>query len=775
MAVIVAAVGGGNFTDGATWVGGVAPTAADDAQLIVTSGNVTINSGSVCRSLDCTGYIGTLTHSAGATLTIGDGTAGAGNVAVKLVAGMTYTIGGTTTSIFNFISTSATQQTITSGGKTMPTTTINGVGSSYVLADGFTTLSGSTVTVTAGTFNTGNQTCSIGNFNISGSTARTVTLGSSVITITSTGGNGWNAATTTNLTFNANTSQILIAGNGNPTFQGGSLTYNRVDFTSSGGVTRTLNGNNTFADLRFTNTAEHPELIIGGNQTVSTNLTFVGNSTEMQRIYVYSSVRGTPRTITCNGSITLTNVDFTDIVGAGSASWSGTSVGDGTGNSGITFTTPVTRYWVGNGGYWQQTSHWSATSGGASGASMPLVHDTAIFDANSFSSGGQTVNVQNGGGSPNNPRICSMNWTGVTNTPAFSSGLAYRQFGDQTFVSGMTLTGTFARTFMGNGSSSNIIMAGLQWAGGSSNVNALGTINFADSFSTLSNVVFLAGTWNVLANLTATGCSFNGDITRTVNMGSGTWTVTGTSPWNSSSLANLTLNAETSTIKLTDNSASNKSFGFGSGSAPTYNIVWVSTGGAGRVDFAQSASYATFKCDAGRHIRFNASVTSTILTAAGWQVVGTSGNEITISSSTTTNHTISIASGIVTSNYLIISDSTASGGATFYAGANSTDNGGANSGWIFASYVTQSNSDTLNLSDAVIKSISKIFSDNLTLTDISPKSYSKRPSDTLSLSDATVKTLRKSLSDTLSLSEATRMKVNGRVRWYRPDPAPYYN
>lgn len=47
-----------------------------------------------------------------------------------------------------------------------------------------------------------------------------------------------------------------------------------------------------------------------------------------------------------------------------------------------------------------------------------------------------------------------------------------------------------------------------------------------------------------------------------------------------------------------------------------------------------------------------------------------------------TPFTLSKASGTVTADYLSLKDSTATGGATFYAGSHSTDVSG-NSGWIF--------------------------------------------------------------------------------------------
>ena len=41
------------------------------------------------------------------------------------------------------------------------------------------------------------------------------------------------------------------------------------------------------------------------------------------------------------------------------------------------------RYWVGAGGNWNSTLKWSASSGGAAGASVPTASDDVYFDANS--------------------------------------------------------------------------------------------------------------------------------------------------------------------------------------------------------------------------------------------------------------------------------------------------------------------------------------------------------------------------------------------------------
>ena len=119
MAARYAKTAGGNWSSANTWSAtspaGVdnagAPTSADDAILLLASGNVTIDATSVCKTLDCTTYTGTLTHGA-FTLTVSG--------SVTLVAGMTYAPGITASTVLALAATG----TLTSGGKVLPKITM---------------------------------------------------------------------------------------------------------------------------------------------------------------------------------------------------------------------------------------------------------------------------------------------------------------------------------------------------------------------------------------------------------------------------------------------------------------------------------------------------------------------------------------------------------------------------------------------------------------------------------------------------------------------------
>ena len=83
-----------------------------------------------------------------------------------------------------------------------------------------------------------------------------------------------------------------------------------------------------------------------------------------------------------------------------------------------------------------------------------------------------------------------------------------------------------------------------------------------------------------------------------------------------------------------------------------------------------------------RTLRFTSGTTTTV---TNFNVYGSATAKMTIASTTAGSPaTLSKTSGIVSCDYLSIQDSTATGGATWYAGSNSTNVSG-NTGWLFTS------------------------------------------------------------------------------------------
>jgi len=364
MAAKYARAGGGNWSADATWSttsGGAAdttaPTAADDVFLNASSGNVTIDTLTcLCRSINCTGYTGTLQHNTTTLLSIGDATAGASNIALKFVAGMTYTPTGSTSPAIAFVSTSATVQTIDFAGKTTANVTFNATSNgSWQYTGQHVTGTTTTVTLTKGTLDINGQTCSWGLFNSDNSNTRALTLGAASITCTG-GGNAWTINTATGMTLSANNAgcTITLSGAAANFLAGNGFTYNDVVFTGSGALY--FSGTTNFRNVTRTGTAAKTDTFsIGGAPTISGTFTCNGNSS-INRVQVLSSTVGTARTITA-ATVTVSNTDFQDITGAGAGSWdfsARTDIGDAGGNSGITFPASVAQYYGGvnlNGSY----------------------------------------------------------------------------------------------------------------------------------------------------------------------------------------------------------------------------------------------------------------------------------------------------------------------------------------------------------------------------------------------------------------------------------------
>ncbi len=140
-----------------------------------------------------------------------------------------------------------------------------------------------------------------------------------------------------------------------------------------------------------------------------------------------------------------------------------------------------TLYWVGDGGSWNDASHWSATSGGVGNAGTPTSSTAVIFDANSFSTSGQTVTLTTGA-------ICAtMNWTGVSNTPTLD------------LANDLTVSGSSA-TF-----ADNMDIAGLAAITFSSTANV--TVNLSNTAKTFGNISFPATTTRTITLNSATNAA----------------------------------------------------------------------------------------------------------------------------------------------------------------------------------------------------------------------------------------------------------------------------
>lgn len=181
----------------------------------------------------------------------------------------------------------------------------------------------------------------------------------------------------------------------------------------------------------------------------------------------------------------------------------------------------------------------------------------------------------------------------------------------------------------------------------------------------------------------------------TFNGGSLVVTASGATAFNNAAPTNYTTTAGTGTGTISMTSASAKTF-VGAGS--TFNAK-LNQGGAGALTITGANTFGDISNTVQpATVLFTAATTTTFLN--GFSLRGTAGNLITIGSVTAASHTLSKASGTISTDYLSISRSTATGGAAWYCGNNST-NGGNNSGWIFSEPITAVNVTGVNAASAV--------------------------------------------------------------------------
>jgi hypothetical protein len=415
------------------------------------------------------------------------------------------------------------------------------------------------------------------------------------------------------------------------------------------------------------------------------------------------------------------------------------------------------RYWVGGSGTWDasDTTNWSASSGGAGGASVPTAADAVLFDASS--AGGtctiaatvpcltlnltgytgtlafgtnkiqvagnaatiftqttscnvsgtplidltyagavgtrtliatsivaaRTISFNVLGGSDvvgmSSARVREMNFTGFSGTLAAGNKLFY---GSLTLSTGMTLaTGSqvFNLRNVTSESTSTLTTNG-KTINSPVTQDSSGTWVLGDNLTINPTYALTidAGTFNANGNnVSISTLNSSGSVSRTLALGSGTWTVSGSNTsWNCATSTNLTVSASTGTISMT--SASAKTFSGGAKVWPTLN-----QGGAGNLTIAQSNTFANITNTVQpATIRLTAGTTQTV---SAFSVSGTSGNLITLDTTVAgTQATLSDPSGLVSVSFCSIKDINATGGAFWQAyTANGNVDAGNNFGWDF--------------------------------------------------------------------------------------------
>lgn len=259
------------------------------------------------------------------------------------------------------------------------------------------------------------------------------------------------------------------------------------------------------------------------------------------------------------------------------------------------------RYWVNGAGVWDNsnTFNWSDTSNGTGGFSVPTNTDDVYFD--NYSCGlGEAVDVAAG----SHPCL-NFNTTGFLGTiqgAGVTSQISI--FGNAVLGS----TGTFAPvqlpivTFSGNGNSHNITTNGQSWGRVNFSGNAASSFTLLDDFiaynADTAIITLIAGTLNANGfNFTCRRFLTSGGATKVLNMGSGTWNITGgyivpnnvnALVWDASNLT--TLNKGTANIYLSGASGFSRNFytgGFAYNKLTNGQI----TGGGGRLTITGGGSF----------------------------------------------------------------------------------------------------------------------------------------------------------------------------------------
>jgi hypothetical protein len=252
-------------------------------------------------------------------------------------------------------------------------------------------------------------------------------------------------------------------------------------------------------------------------------------------------------------------------------------------------------YWVGGSGTWNatDTTNWASTSGGAGGAGVPTSADNAYFDGASDTGAGFTVTIGTGA-------VCAdliigdgttVSVLDQTMTLASSGNIILSIYGSLYFpATNLTRTYTGTTEFLATSGSHTITTNGvtLQHTSAAAAALLIGPASASTATWTLGSAITVSSATTTIRsgtydsgnyNITSQFFGFSGSNLKTVNFGSSTITVSGSSCFSftsNASTANTTINAGTSTVNC-GSALPSFLFNLPSGGFTFYNVSFTST------------------------------------------------------------------------------------------------------------------------------------------------------------------------------------------------------
>ncbi|MBK9147030.1 MAG: hypothetical protein IPM12_04310 [Flavobacteriales bacterium] len=246
----------------------------------------------------------------------------------------------------------------------------------------------------------------------------------------------------------------------------------------------------------------------------------------------------------------------------------------------------ATLYWINGAGNWNDPTHWSNSSGGASCACVPTTTDDVIFDSNSFTGAGQSVTV-------NAQAYCrNMTWTAGLPNPTLAGNQPLDIYGSYTLTQSMNLTHTGLVTFKSNSGNSTITTAG-KIVRSSITFNGIGGAwTLQDSlvtYNTGTTITLTSGALNTNSQYVFANQLYSaGSGVRALSLGSSTLVLTSTSStydaWQLSA-SNMSFSAGSSLIRLTG--SGNPSFS--GGGLQYHNLEFTNASGTGFINSANNS------------------------------------------------------------------------------------------------------------------------------------------------------------------------------------------